>query len=1068
MHTTSKYHNHLRGRSLRVLLATFGALLALLAGAASAATFSIDFESYANGTVNGQDGWSSLGAAGSGCAVYDHQIADNTFGYASFGAKSLRMSNAVTSGCFSDQTFSKSLSDEAGETSAENGGLSGGTRQSTFEAQWSFASTDPNNEQPGLSVVASPDRGDGARMSWVQMTDTPGGLEINFNDYQKAPGPDDFVQTQVASGLDRSKIHTIKIVMIFVDGPANDIVKVYVDGSLEHTGTSWEDYFRDQEGNPTRTVDSILFRTGGAAAPANAGKGFLIDNLTLTSSTVAQCTTDCYVDPNGDDSNGGASASDAKKTIQAAVNQVSPNGTVHIAAGTYNENVTVAKDGLTLSGASKATTILQSSNCTGDGITLSGSRSGFTLEDLSVAGFSSGIFLGVGSDTQTNITIEDVDTSNNCVHGIYAQAGVYTNMIVNRVTALNNGSTSTNGRGIWVINGIKSKISITNGTFSGNKLTGIDFGDGNVSDLTITGNTVENNGDAGISVLGAKGGANLVGNNTVRNNGRFGIEIKVSNGNGADSGSGSVVVSGNVVTRSVAATDARDHAGIAVIRRSGQAQYNDDQPSGVVVMNNEVRGYHRKPSGSTGDGFGIVVEGTGHVVKNNLVTDNDVGIQVQGGNTANTQSTDFFDRGDAAQGSALAEHNSIAGNGIGLRSVGTANNATLDAEQNWWGSNTGPTNAGNPSGTGDSVVGTIDFDPWLCSGQDTSANVGFQPNPQTSPCAAPTDSLTVTKYNDLDKDGGRDSGEPGLSGWAITVKQGNTTVASGNTGADGSITFASLAPGSYTVCETLQGGWQNTDPSNGSGCKTTTITAGNSATVLLGNAATPATCKVFAVNEVSSSDSQFFSMTLGGSQPVFAKIGGLSRGYNIESLALHPVTGVLYAASGDQNKFNQKAALYAVNTSTGALTLVGKTGFKELEALSFNPATNVLWGWGYDKGLVTLNPSTGAATVVFSSKLDAEGMAWNANGTKLYVAAGKTLYSYDPATKKLTTITTSMPGKVESLSLRPDGLLAVGVDGSKTLFAYDPVAKKEIKALRINTPYKDIEGLAWPAGCGSS
>ena len=29
-------------------------------------------------------------------------------------------------------------------------------------------------------------------------------------------------------------------------------------------------------------------------------------------------------------------------------------------------------------------------------------------------------------------------------------------------------------------------------------------------------------------------------------------------------------------------------------------------------------------------------------------------------------------------------------------------------------------------------------------------------------------------------------------------------------------------------------------------------------------------------------------------------------------------------------------------------------------------------------------------------------------------------------------------------------------------------AKKEIKALRINTPYKDIEGLAWPAGCGSS
>ena len=147
---------------------------------------------------------------------------------------------------------------------------------------------------------------------------------------------------------------------------------------------------------------------------------------------------------------------------------------------------------------------------------------------------------------------------------------------------------------------------------------------------------------------------------------------------------------------------------------------------------------------------------------------------------------------------------------------------------------------------------------------------------------------------------------------------------------------------------------------------------------MLGNAATPTTCKVFAVNEVSMSDSQFFSMTLGGSQPVFAKIGSLSQGYNIESLALHPVTGVLYAASGDQNKFNQKAALYTVNPSTGALTLVGKSGYKELEALSFNPATKVLWAWGYDKGLVTLNTSTGAARLVFSSKLDVEGMAWPA------------------------------------------------------------------------------------------
>lgn len=154
----------------------------------------------------------------------------------------------------------------------------------------------PTAEQPGLQVVASPDRGDGARMSWVQMRDTPTGLEVNFFDYRdnKPHGgalgdpdgcndEDEFVQTTVASGLDRSVPHTIGVTMRFKEGARNDLVKVYVDGQLEHVGTSWEDYFRYCEGNPTRTVDSILFRTAGPAAPATLGQGFLIESLSLFS-----------------------------------------------------------------------------------------------------------------------------------------------------------------------------------------------------------------------------------------------------------------------------------------------------------------------------------------------------------------------------------------------------------------------------------------------------------------------------------------------------------------------------------------------------------------------------------------------------------------------------------------------------------------------------------------------------------------------------------------------------------------------------------------------------------------
>lgn len=255
---------------------------------------SINFEPpvYFPGSIHLQDGWSSSGSAGLGCATYDHRVVTNSGAPPSFATQSLRMSNAVTSGCFGDQTFSKSLLNEAGETSAEGGGMSGGIRQNYFEAQWSFASTVPGAEQPGLSVVASPDRGDGARMSWVQMADTPSGLEVNFYDYQSGAVEEEcvtgenFVFTNVASGLDRSVPHTIRITMNFIDGPGNDVVQVYVDGVLEHTGTSWEDYFRECETNPSRTVDSILFRTGGVAAPNTAGFGFLVDNLTLTSSTL--------------------------------------------------------------------------------------------------------------------------------------------------------------------------------------------------------------------------------------------------------------------------------------------------------------------------------------------------------------------------------------------------------------------------------------------------------------------------------------------------------------------------------------------------------------------------------------------------------------------------------------------------------------------------------------------------------------------------------------------------------------------------------------------------------------
>lgn len=434
----------------------------------------IDFDTYTTGNIHNQDGWSRSGN-------YDHAVVDNTYGYSTFGTKSLRISNAVTSGSFGDQTFSKSLSYEAGESSAQNGGLSNPPRQNSFEAQWDFASTLPVSYQPNLSVAASPDRGDGARMSWVQMKDAAGGLEVNFYDYQRDT-QDKFILTNVASGLDRTKPHTIKIAMLFVDGAANDVVKVYVDGVLRHIGTSWEDYFRDEEGNPTRTVDSILFRTSGTAEPATLGKGFLIDNLKLNSADVTQCTTDCYVDAvNGNDAQGGTSLADAKKTIQAALNQVSANGTVHVAAGTYTESPVINKPLTLVSLAGRATTIIQLKAGTTYVGALSVNASNVTIDGFTIKGYdavgnnlaSSNILLGPALDNLTvknnRILVGAINENTNFDDGIGVLTTYDTNGIVDAITVTNNlfePVTSAGARAFYINLGT-DKFTFNNNTISG-------------------------------------------------------------------------------------------------------------------------------------------------------------------------------------------------------------------------------------------------------------------------------------------------------------------------------------------------------------------------------------------------------------------------------------------------------------------------------------------------------------------------------------------------------------------------------------------------------------------------
>ena len=191
--------------------------------------------------------------------------------------------------------------------------MSGGTRQTHFEAKFSFA-TVQKDHQPGLAMSISPDRGDGSRMSYLRLEDMPGGIDVYFVDVQGVGSPANFVETKVATGLKRSKTHSAKFVIDYKNGPSNDRVKIYIDGRRVHRGTTWENYYRfDPEASAEqspRTTDSLIFRTGGTAVPANAGKGFLFDNIKLSSSKplvkvkIGKKEYNEYNDDdNGDDSN---------------------------------------------------------------------------------------------------------------------------------------------------------------------------------------------------------------------------------------------------------------------------------------------------------------------------------------------------------------------------------------------------------------------------------------------------------------------------------------------------------------------------------------------------------------------------------------------------------------------------------------------------------------------------------------------------------------------------------------------------------------------------------------------
>jgi hypothetical protein len=211
---------------------------------------------------DGYSGWRCSGCDGAG---YDAQIVTDNV---------LQISDATASGSFSDWVFSPKVADAQTKF------------QAAFDIKAAPGARSTDNAGQWNHISVSPDDGSGNRMSYLRFENQPDGIHVIFEDVTDAGPvgtPAAFNQTDIAT-IDPSVEHVVQ----FDLNLAADQAKIYIDGKLATTGTTWKNYYRyDPEQAPANTVpvtNSLIFQARGTGDPADAGKGFLINGVRLASS----------------------------------------------------------------------------------------------------------------------------------------------------------------------------------------------------------------------------------------------------------------------------------------------------------------------------------------------------------------------------------------------------------------------------------------------------------------------------------------------------------------------------------------------------------------------------------------------------------------------------------------------------------------------------------------------------------------------------------------------------------------------------------------------------------------
>lgn len=175
-------------------------------------------------------------------------------------------------------------------------------------------------------------------------------------------------------------------------------------------------------------------------------------------------------------------------------------------------------------------------------------------------------------------------------------------------------------------------------------------------------------------------------------------------------------------------------------------------------------------------------------------------------------------------------------------------------------------------------------------------------------------------------------------------------------------------------------------------------------------------------------------------QDTFADIGPTGLPFvSTMGLTYNPTNATTYLMDG-----NGSAALYTVNTATGATTLVGNHNFFELGSVAINPAGSMYAAegvFGFMNTFYELNPATGMATLVGNNANFIDGMTYDITRNQFVAqACGNTgqIFEIDVATGMLTSLANPGFNDICGFAYEPINDFYWSIDWSGNLYSYDP------------------------------